>query len=209
MAPRGGRCSVPAAVWPPPCGRRCLATASWLPWRGRRRVALTEWPRRQGRRDVAAAASSPRYGCRGASGVSAAGCWLLICVDWLLAAGLSLLVAVWLLLAACFRFARCFVLQLDASCLLAAASAATQVRPQGLFAQSCECSVTECFGRCVSLDFRLICVSEQISVQELSTWTTFALRHRPMTESAHTSFGVGRCCFVSCCMAFGRGWSPR
>lgn len=25
-------------------------------------------------------------------------------------------------------------------------------------------------------------------------------RHRPMTESAHTSFGVGRLCFVSCCM---------
>ena len=79
---------------------------------------------------MAAAASSPRYGCRGASGVSAAGYWLLICVDWLLAAGLSLLVAVWLLLAACFRFGSCFVLQLDASCLLAAASAATQVRPQ-------------------------------------------------------------------------------
>ena len=43
-------------------------------------------------------------------------------------------------------------------------------------------------------------MSEQISVQELGAWTTFALRHRPMTESAHTSFGVGRCCFVSCCM---------
>ena len=111
VAPRRGRCSVPAAVWPPPCGRRYLAAASWLPWRGRRRVALTEWPRR---RRHGTDAAVPRS-------VSAAGCWLLTCVDRLLAAGPSLLVAVWLLLSACFRFGSCFVLQLDASCLLAAA----------------------------------------------------------------------------------------
>ena len=160
--PPGGCRRVAATVWrrgvagalcPPRCSRRRrVDAATWPPPRGCRGVAVAEWPSRSGRGGKAAATWRPRRRRHGTDAavprsVSAAGCWLLTCVDWLLAAGPSLLVAVWLLLAACFRFAGCFVLQLDASCLLAAASAATQVRPQGLFAQSCECSVTECFGR--------------------------------------------------------------
>ena len=133
--PQGGCRRVAATVWrrgvagalcPPRCGRRRVDAATWPPPRGCRGVAVAEWPSRSGRGGKAAATWRPRRRRHGTDAavprsVSAASCWLLTCVDRLLAAGPSLLVAVWLLLSACFRFGSCFVLQLDASCLLAAA----------------------------------------------------------------------------------------